>query len=169
MAAAVSQESVVIVDENNVEIAAVSRQIMRSQQLIHRASYVLVFNRTGELLVQQRTMTKDIYPGYYDIAAGGIVLAGESYEECAERELAEELGVRDVALLTCFDHYYADDGNRVWGRVFRCSHDGPFTLQKEEVLGAEFVPLERLAVRLGHRVFTPDGLLILRRFLAGGG
>ncbi|HHO48883.1 MAG TPA: NUDIX hydrolase YfcD [Desulfobacteraceae bacterium] len=169
MAAAAPQECVVIVDENNVEIAAVSRQIMRDQRLIHRASYVLVFNRAGELLVQQRTMTKDIYPGYYDIAAGGVVLAGESYEECAERELAEELGVRDVALRSCFDHYYADDGNRAWGRVFRCSHDGPFTLQKEEVIGAEFVPMERLEERIRRLPFTPDGLRILRRFLGGGG
>ena len=71
-------EIVQIVDENNTEIAAVSRWLMREQQLIHRASYILVFNRAGELFVQKRTMTKDVYPGYYDIAAGGVVLAGES-------------------------------------------------------------------------------------------
>lgn len=166
---AAASELVLIVDENNVEIAAVSRRIMREQKLIHRAGYVLVFNGAGELLVQQRTTTKDIYPGYYDIAAGGVVLAGESYEDCAERELAEELGVRDVPLKTCFDHYYEDDTNRVWGRIFRCVHDGPFTLQKEEVDGAEFVPPVRLLERIHCQPFTPDGIRILQRFLDSGG
>jgi 8-oxo-dGTP pyrophosphatase MutT (NUDIX family) len=163
-----ASELVLIVDDHNMEIAAVSRRIMREQKLIHRAAYILLFNGTGELLVQQRTMTKDIYPGFYDIAAGGVVLAGESYEDCAERELSEELGVRDVPLQTCFDHYYEDDENRVWGRVFRCVHDGPFTLQKEEVAGAEFVPPVLLLEHIHREPFTPDGVLILQRFLVSG-
>lgn len=164
-----ASELVLIVDEHNVEIAAVSRRIMRQQNLTHRACYILVFNRLGELLVQQRTMTKDVYPGCYDAAAGGVVLAGESRWECAERELAEEVGVRDVPLEHCFDHYYEDEGNRVWGSVFRCRHDGPFTLQKEEVAGIEFVPLERLRERIRLQPFTPDTVLILQRYLAAGG
>lgn len=164
-----SSELVLIVDEHNVEIGAVARRIMREQHLIHRASYILVFSTAGELLVQRRTMSKDIYPGHYDIAAGGIVLAAESYEKCAERELAEELGVRGVSLQSCFDHYYEDDNNRVWGRVFRCLHDGPFTLQKEEVAGVEFVPPDRIAERSRQQPFTPDGLRIAQRFLAGRG
>ena len=74
-------EIVQIVDENNTEIAAVARWMMREQKLIHRASYILVFNQAEDLFVQKRTTTKDVYPGYYDVAAGGVVLAGESYEE----------------------------------------------------------------------------------------
>ncbi|MDP4512012.1 NUDIX domain-containing protein [Nonomuraea turcica] len=36
------------------------------------------------------------FPGYYDVMVGGAVGVGvgESYEEAAVRELAEELGVR---------------------------------------------------------------------------
>ena len=41
---------------------------------------------------------RDVFPGYYDIAAGGVVLAGETYEAGARRELAEEVGIRDVPL-----------------------------------------------------------------------
>lgn len=164
-----ASELVLIVDEHNVEIAVVSRKIMRQQRLIHRACYILVFNGAGDLLVQQRTMTKDIYPGWYDAAAGGVVLAGESRGECAERELAEELGVRNVPLEHCFDHYYEDDGNRVWGSVFRCRYDGPFTLQKEEVAGIEFVPPDRLRECIRRQPFTPDTVLMLQRCLADGG
>jgi len=161
-------EFVQIVDENNKEIAAVTRRLMREQNLIHRASYVLVFNNRDELFVQQRTLSKDIYPGYHDVAAGGVVVAGESYEESAERELAEELGVRDVLLLPCFDHYFEDEGNRVWGRVFRCRHDGPFALQPEEVAGGRFMTLDQIMALSEREPFTPDGIEILKRLQKSG-
>ncbi len=156
-------ETVQIVDENNAEIAAVSRWIMREQKLIHRASYILVFNRAGDLFVQKRSPAKDVYPGYYDLAAGGVVLAGESYEEAAERELAEELGVENIPLTRCFDHYYEDSSNRVWGRVFRCLHEGPFTLQEEEIESGGFVNVSQLLEADKKRLFTPDGIEILQR------
>lgn len=163
-----SAEFVQIVDENNEEIAAVTRRLMREQNLIHRASYVLVFNSRVELFVQQRTLSKDIYPGYHDVAAGGVVMAGESYEESAARELAEELGVKDVPLLPCFDHYFEDEGNRVWGRVFRCRHEGPFTLQPEEVAGGRFMTLAQVMALSEREPFTPDGIEILQRLQENG-
>ncbi|MHB8789450.1 MAG: NUDIX hydrolase YfcD [Desulfobulbaceae bacterium] len=164
----ISPEFVQIVDENNVEIAVMSRRLMREQNLIHRASYILVFNNRDELFVQQRTVTKDIYPGFHDIAAGGVVVAGESYEESARRELAEELGVRDVPLRSCFDHYFEDERNRVWGRVFRCRHEGPFTLQPEEVAGGRFMTLDRILALSEQEPFTPDGIEILQRLRDNG-
>jgi isopentenyldiphosphate isomerase len=164
----ISPEIVQIVDENNVEIGAISRRLMREQNLIHRASYVLVFNGRDELFVQQRTLSKDIYPGYHDIAAGGVVVAGESYEEAAERELAEELGIRDAPLLPCFDHYYEDERNRVWGRVFRCRHEGPITLQPEEVAGGRFMTLDQIMALSQLEPFTPDGIEILKRLRGNG-
>ena len=97
-----AEEIVEIVDRDNNSIGAVSRRIMRQQGLIHRASYILVFNRSGELFLQKRTMSKDIYPGFWDLAAGGVVLAGESYEESAKRELREELGVAGGATAPAF-------------------------------------------------------------------
>lgn len=113
-----ADEIVLIVDEQNQEVAQVSRRVMREGGLIHRACYILVFNRSQEIFVQRRTMSKDIYPGYLDVATGGVVLAGESYELSAKRELAEELGVRKVALTSHFDFYHEADNNRVWGRSF---------------------------------------------------
>lgn len=59
-----AEELVEIVDRDNTSLGAVTRAIMRQQNLIHRACYVLVFNRKGELFIQKRTMTKDVYPGY---------------------------------------------------------------------------------------------------------
>ncbi|MEJ2236291.1 MAG: NUDIX domain-containing protein, partial [Syntrophobacterales bacterium] len=82
-----ADEVVIIVDEENNEVGAVPRHEMRAGRLPHRATYILVFNSRGELFLQKRTQTKDVFPGYYDVAAGGVVLAGESYEGGAGREL----------------------------------------------------------------------------------
>lgn len=157
-------EEVVVVDRDNRIIGSTTRATMRAQNLIHRATYILVFNQQGELFVQLRTMSKDIYPGHYDVATGGVVLAGESYEESAQRELAEELGVQGV-LTSHFDFYHEETNNRVWGRIFSCVHNGPFVLQAEEVAGGAFTPLADLPALTRERPFTPDGLLVLERFL----
>ncbi|MDA8160673.1 MAG: NUDIX hydrolase YfcD [Desulfobacteraceae bacterium] len=153
-------ERVVIVDEKNRIIGQASRREMRRDNLIHRATYILVFNRRGELFVQRRTLSKDIYPGFHDLAAGGVVQAGESYEESARRELWEELGIR-ARLKPLGERYFADQGNRVWGEVFICRHEGPFTLQAEEVADGEFMAVSDI-LGAQDKAFTPDGLEILR-------
>jgi isopentenyldiphosphate isomerase len=43
--------------------------------------------------VQRRSATKDEYPLTYTSSASGHVGAGETYEECAPRELLEEIGI----------------------------------------------------------------------------
>jgi 8-oxo-dGTP pyrophosphatase MutT (NUDIX family) len=160
-----AQELVAIVDRDNRVIGSAPRHEMRARNLIHRATYILVFSPQGELFVQLRTTSKDIYPGYYDVATGGVVLAGESYEESALRELAEELGVSAVALASHFDFYHEQKDNRVWGRLFSCTHNGPFTLQAEEVAGGAFHSLAAIRAMAATQPFTPDGLLVLERFL----
>ena len=157
-------EIIQIVDEDNTEIAAVPRRVMRDQNLIHRASYILVFNSKDELFILRRTMTKDIYPGYWDVAAGGVVLALENYEESAVRELGEELGLKDRKLRHCFDRFYEDADNRVWGRIFSCRAEGPFTLQQEEVEYGMFVPVQTVLLMQEHEPFTPDGIEVIQRF-----
>jgi 8-oxo-dGTP pyrophosphatase MutT (NUDIX family) len=157
-----AEEQVQIVDRQNRISGSIARSIMRREGLTHRASYILVFNDKNEFFLQKRTMTKDIYPGYWDVAAGGVVLAGESYEESARRELAEELGIA-APLTFLFDHYYEDLHNRVWGRIFRCRHEGPFALQVEEVAFGRFISIDDALALSLNEPFTPDGVEILQR------
>lgn len=161
-----AEEEVQIVDRQNRPVGSALRSLMRRQALPHRASFILVFNRADELFLQKRTLTKDIYPGYWDVAAGGVVLAGESYEASAERELHEELGI-SAQLIFLFDHYYEDDNNRVWGRVFRCQHEGPFLLQAEEVAYGRFIDVDDALQLSLIEPFTPDGVEILQRLQVG--
>ncbi len=165
MPALSSEEIVTVVDGENRPIAELPRHRVRSENLHHRATYIFVFDRHGRVLVQRRTTIKDVYPGRYDLAAGGVVAAGESYEECAEREAAEELGIRGTALEPKLDLYYEDERNRCFGRVFTCVHDGPFTLQPEEVESAAFHTVDEIAAGRIEPL-TPDTLLAFERLRA---
>ena len=158
-------EIVTIVDEKNNVTGSAPRSVMRAKGLPHRATYVLVFSSTGELYVQKRTPVKDIYPGYYDVAAGGVVLAGESYEDSASRELKEEMGIQGVSLTYRFDFYHQDASNRVWGRVYSCVYDGEIVLQEEEVESGGFYSIETILNASRQASYTPDGLYVLQRYL----
>jgi 8-oxo-dGTP pyrophosphatase MutT (NUDIX family) len=160
-----AEEPVLIVDRDNREIGVAPRREMRAQGLIHRSTYILVLNSRGDLYVQKRTLTKDVYPGYYDLATGGVVQAGETYEQSAERELAEELGIRNVPLSPLFDFYFEENQCRVWGRAFSCVYDGELTLQPEEVESGEFLSPQEILRRAESQPYTPDGLDVLRRYL----
>ena len=160
-----SQEMVIVVDGDDRPVAELPRYRVRGDNLLHRATYIFVFDRRGRLLVQRRTASKDLFPGFYDLAAGGVVAAGESYEACAVREAHEELGIRDTVLAPKFDFYYGDEHTRCFGRVFTCRHDGPFTLQPEEVESVRFHTAAEVAAGVVAPV-TPDTRLAYHRLLA---
>jgi isopentenyldiphosphate isomerase len=159
-----AEEIVAIVNEHNVVIGAAPRREMRAKNLPHRSTYILVFNSRGELYVQKRTMSKDVFPGYYDPATGGVLLADETYEQGALRELEEEMGIREVPLTQLFDFYFADHRTRVWGRAFSCRYEGPLSLQAEEVESVSLMTIVDILDQTSTRLFTPDGLYVVQQY-----
>ena len=82
-------EPVGVVDSRNVVVGRELRRRVRAENLRHRATYIFVFDRCDRIVLQKRTATKDLFPGFYDAASGGVVNYGETYADNAERELAE--------------------------------------------------------------------------------
>jgi 8-oxo-dGTP pyrophosphatase MutT (NUDIX family) len=163
-------ELVDIVDENDVVIATVTRADMRRQVLRHRAVFIVVVDSSDRVLVHRRSSTKDIWPGWLDLAVGGVLLSGESYEEGAVRELAEEIGV-DTADVTIFDdgeaRPYDDEEVSLLGRCFLLNHSGPFTFRDGEISEAWWVPLVELEALTRSERFLPDSTaLLLSRLLS---
>lgn len=57
---------------------------MREKKLIHRATYIFVFQtKTKKLFVQKRSLEKRYCPGYFDACFGGVVAVNETYESNA--------------------------------------------------------------------------------------
>ena len=61
--------------------------------IIHRAVTVLLTNDSGQVLMQKRSLAKDMDPGRWALSCGGHVSWGETYIQAARRELREELGI----------------------------------------------------------------------------
>ena len=160
-----TDERVLVVDEHNHVTGAVNRQQMREEKLCHRATYVFVFDSQGQVYVQERTMVKDLYPGFFDPATGGVVAEGEEYDGAAYRELEEELGITGVSLTTHCHFYFHNDDCKVWGKVYSCEYDGELVLQKEEVAAVVMEKPEHILANRFDRSYTPDSLVALERLM----
>lgn len=160
------RELVDVVDEEDTVVATVTRREIRERNLLHRCTYVLLRNRAGQILVHRRTDTKDVHPGAYDVFAGGVCAAGESYDDCAQRETAEELGVEGAGLRFLFRHRYRGSHGQAWGAVYEARWDGAVRHQDSEVAWSAWVDLPELARMLRELPFCPDSREIFERWRA---
>jgi isopentenyldiphosphate isomerase len=158
-----AEEMVDLVDNQGRIIGVVPRQEMRVGRLPHRCVYILVFNHRGELFIHLRTSSKDVNPSHWDVAVGGVLAAGESFDLGAERETAEEIGIQ-AKPSPLFPFRHEDARTVVHGMVYGLVHDGPFSLQREEIVRGEFVCLDDLAARLTMDPFCADGLAVLAEY-----
>lgn len=163
-----ADELVDVVDLEDHVVGRERRSEVRARNLLHRATAVLLTDPAGRIYAHRRTETKDVYPGMYDCFAGGVVAAGESYDESAERELAEELGVEGVPLEPLFRHLFESEIDRHFVAVYRAVHDGPVRHQPEEVAWGAWRPLDEVLDLLHREPFVPDGAELLRRMLDEG-
>ncbi|MFF5725932.1 NUDIX domain-containing protein [[Kitasatospora] papulosa] len=164
-----------IVDENDEVVGQAPRGEATARGLRHRAVFIEARDAAGRLFVHRRTATKLVFPSHYDMFVGGVVGAGESYDEAALREAEEELGVSGLPRPTPLFKFLHEDegaGHSWWCYVYEVRCDLPVRPQVEEVDLHVFLTDAELEDWLGDRVWVPDGLAAyhrLRRFRAGGG
>ena len=93
-----------IVDENNNVKDMVPEQEMRDRVLLHRACSVVVITSDGRIYLPRRSKKKYLFSGCYELGASGVKEKGETPEECAKRELKEELGIEKQKLKFLFEY-----------------------------------------------------------------
>ncbi|HET6504987.1 MAG TPA: NUDIX domain-containing protein [Amycolatopsis sp.] len=139
-------ELVAVYDAGGAVVGSATRAEVRAKGLWHAAGSVLVRSPDGEsAYVHLRSPDKDVFPGTYDCWAGGVVAAGETPLECAYRELAEELGIRDAPLEPLFTHVFRDPPIRCHNFTFETRWDGPISHQPEEIVDGAWMRLSELA------------------------
>ena len=122
----------------------------------HIVVHVCVFNSEGKMLIQQRQIFKQGWPGMWDITCGGSAVKGESSREAAHRELLEEVGI-DIDfsgsrpdLTTNFEHGFND--------VYIVEKDidaSTLKLQYEEVKAVRWASCEEIFSMIDDGVFIP--------------
>lgn len=142
----------------------VSRHQMRAEQLCHRSVFIAIVSEKGDLLVHQRAESKDIWPGWWDVAVGGVVGPGETWDVAAAREVREELGIEGEPLEFLGSGAYRDDDVQLVAATFLCRTEGPFTFADGEITQAHWVSRAEIPVWLQGKQFLPDSVaLVLAR------
>jgi len=133
-----------VVDENDRPVGTMPRREVHRLKKRHRAVHLLVVNRAGKVFLHQRSMKKDLFPGYWDSSAAGHVGAGEDYDSTAVRELEEELGVRsEKPPEPLFKIEAREETGQEFVWVYRVEAEGPFVLEVDEIeRGDWFTPEE---------------------------
>src|SRR5437879_4903601 len=133
-----ANEQLPVVDKNDRIRNYASRSEVHGNNLRHRAVHILIFNQAGEVYLQQRSRWKDRHPLKWDSSAAGHVADGERSDDTAQRELNEELGVRDarqkIAKLTASQY---TDQEFIW--VYRGSISGDLVPNKSEIEQGAFL------------------------------
>lgn len=155
-----TQEWVDRVDGQDRVLGQVTRAQMRAENLLHRSVAILCKNRRGQIYVQRRADTKDVFPGLHDMFVGGVVAAGETYDEAARREIAEELGITGGEPRYLFFTRYEGPHSRALIRVYEVVWDGPIVHCDGEVAWGRFFDVAELDQALADGLpVVPDGAL----------
>jgi 8-oxo-dGTP pyrophosphatase MutT (NUDIX family) len=158
-------ERVEVVDEEGTVVRVVTRAEMRAGNLRHR-SVGIVVRRPGDraVLVHRRAAWKDVWPGRWDVAFGGVCDVDEDELAAAVRELAEEAGITadPTGLRRIATASYEDGDVTAVGTMFEIDHGGPFTFADGEVEATEWVDWDRLGDWFDEHPHCPDTVHILR-------
>ena len=141
-----------VVDENDQVTGQLSRAEVHARKLLHRAVHVFVFNKHGDLLLQQRSLFKDVQPGVWGSSVSGHLDAGEDYESAAVRELDEEMGIRvettpeEIARIAP-----SEATGWEYVRLYQIHHSGSVRYPAAEVSAAVWFPLEEVGTWIAAR------------------
>jgi isopentenyl-diphosphate Delta-isomerase len=98
-------EEVILVNEQDEQVGSMEKMEAHHKGALHRAFSVFIFNNKGEMLLQQRAISKYHSGGLWTNACCSHPRPGESTNEAADRRLQEELGF-STSIKKIFDFKY---------------------------------------------------------------
>jgi isopentenyl-diphosphate delta-isomerase len=87
-------DKIIVVDQQDNIINFESKEKCHNGDgILHRAFSIFIFNNKEQLLIQQRSKFKRLWPLYWSNSCCSHPRPNEDYKESAERRLKEELGI----------------------------------------------------------------------------
>lgn len=139
-----SEVKVILVNESDKEIGTMEKLEAHEKGLLHRAFSTFLMNSKGQMLLQQRALSKYHTPGLWTNTCCSHPAPGETIEQAASRRLQEEMGINGVKLEVLFDFIYYkkfDNGliEHELDHVLLGEFDGEAKLNPEEAESAQWL------------------------------
>jgi len=142
------EEQVVLVDEKDNPIGLMEKMEAHEKALLHRAFSVFIFNKKGELMLQQRAASKYHSPLLWTNTCCSHQRDGETNLEAGKRRLQEEMGfVTEIKEVFSFIYKAPFDNGLTeheLDHVMVGSFEGAPSINKEEVESYKWMNLEDL-------------------------
>ncbi len=144
------EELVILVDQEDNKIGLMPKMEAHEKALLHRAFSVFVFNKSKELMLQQRALHKYHSPGLWTNTCCSHQRDGETNVEAGTRRLQEEMGFNVPLKETTSFIYKAPFDNGLTehelDHILLGEYDGEPTINKEEVASWKWMPLEDVKI-----------------------
>ena len=89
-----ASKNVILVDENNNEIGVMEKLEAHQKGLLHRAFSIFIFNKKGELLLQQRDSKKYHSGGLWTNTVCSHPETNKDLYDCVQTRMVEEMGFK---------------------------------------------------------------------------
>ena len=144
-----SEEKVILVDENDNQVGLMPKLEAHQKGLLHRAFSVFIFNSKYQLLLQKRAISKYHSGGLWTNTCCSHPREAEGTIDAANRRLHEEMGIK-TNLRKVFDFIYkAELDNELteneFDHVFYGVYDENTILNKEEADDYKWVDMETIS------------------------
>jgi isopentenyl-diphosphate delta-isomerase len=164
-------EYVILVDANDKELGVMEKIEAHEKGVLHRAFSLFIVNQKGQMLLQQRALTKYHSPGLWTNACCSHPRKGEDIRSAVIRRAQEELGIEiDPDYLFNFT-YKAGFSNGLieheFDHVFVARYDEDFAFNPDEVHAYKYVDMTTLLddVEKHTDMYTPWFLIALPKFM----
>ena len=166
------EEQVILVNQEDVPIGAMGKQLAHEKGLLHRAFSIFILNDKRELMIQKRGFDKYHSPGLWSNTCCSHQRVGESTEAAAVRRLREEMGF-DCEVEKKFTFIYQADlglGMKEYelDHVLIGYYNGKPNINKEEVEDWKWMKLNDLEKDIveSPQKYTVWFKIIFKRFQA---
>ena len=100
MSDAIESEFMETFDDEGNPLGLQARSLIHASGQWHRCVNVIIIHPDGRMLIQQRSRSKDVCPGAWDLSVAEHLKPGETFEGAAHRGLEEELSLSGVDLIS---------------------------------------------------------------------
>jgi isopentenyldiphosphate isomerase/intracellular septation protein A len=124
--------------------------------LLHPVVHLHVFNKNGQLYLQRRSQNKEVQPGKWDTSVGGHIFSGEDVLAALKREALEELGIKKDNFQSLYRYVMKNDFESELVYTFRIVDNGPFKINRDEIIYGRFWTMSEIERNLDKGIFTPN-------------